>query len=135
MRPAPHDAKRHGAATWFAALARFDGTVIGQYRQRHRHREFISLVHAIARDIPPGKVIHVVPTSCAWLNAVEGVVAKLTKRRLKRGVVHAILDLQHAITAFIETDDQQAAPVQWRAKPDDISAGAKRGHQLLKSSH
>ena len=29
---------------------------------------------------------HFTPTSCSWLNAVEGFFAKLSKRRLKRGV-------------------------------------------------
>ncbi len=29
---------------------------------------------------------HFTPTSASWLNAVEGFFAKLTNRRLKRGV-------------------------------------------------
>ena len=31
---------------------------------------------------------HFTPTSASWLNAVEGFFAKLTRRRLKRGVFH-----------------------------------------------
>ena len=81
--------------------------------QRHRHQEFIRFLNAIEADIPAGKGVHVildnyaahkhakvrawlgrherfifhfVPTSCSWLNAVEGFFAKLSKRRLKRGV-------------------------------------------------
>ena len=31
-------------------------------------------------------VFHFTPTSCSWLNAVEGFFARLSRRRLKRGV-------------------------------------------------
>ena len=36
---------------------------------------------------------HFTPTSASWLNAVEGFFAKLTKRRLKRGVFRSVVDL------------------------------------------
>ena len=108
-----HDYKRHGTTTLFAALNVLDGTVIGRNMQRHRHQEFIRFLNAIEAEVPAGKAVHVIldnyaahkhpkvrqwldrherftfhftPTSCSWLNAVEGFFAKLTKRRLKRGV-------------------------------------------------
>jgi hypothetical protein len=28
--------------------------------QRHRHQEFIRFLHALERDIPPGKLVHVI---------------------------------------------------------------------------
>jgi hypothetical protein len=37
------------------------------------------------------------PTSASWLNAVEGFFAKLTNRRLERGVFRSIVELQAAI--------------------------------------
>jgi hypothetical protein len=40
------------------------------------------------------------PTSASWLNAVEGFFAKLTRRRLKRGVFRSLIDLQ-AATQFV----------------------------------
>lgn len=43
---------------------------------------------------------HFTPTSCSWLTAVEGFFAKLTKRRLKRGVFRSIVDLRAAINRF-----------------------------------
>ena len=49
---------------------------------------------------------HFVPTSCSWLNAVEGFFA-LSKRRLKRGVFRSIVDLQVAIN---RRRDQRNAP-------------------------
>ncbi len=101
--------------------------------QRHRHQEFIRFLKAIEAEIPVGKIVHVIldnyathkhpkvrawrqrhprfvfhytPTSASWLNAVEGCFAKLTKRRLKRGVFRSIVDLQAAINHFLdETND------------------------------
>jgi len=54
----------------------------------------------------PRFVFHYTPTSCSWLNAVEGFFAKLTRRRLKRGVFRSIVELQTAINRFLrETND------------------------------
>ncbi|MCK5361854.1 MAG: IS630 family transposase, partial [Gammaproteobacteria bacterium] len=119
-----HDYKRNGTTTLFAALDVLEGKVIGRCMQRHRHQEFIRFLNTIERKVPAGKIVHVildnyaahkhpkvrawlgrhprfvfhfVPTSCSWLNAVEGFFAKLSKRRLKRGVFRSIVDLQAAI--------------------------------------
>jgi DDE superfamily endonuclease len=111
-----HDDKRHGTTTLFAALNVLDGKVIGQCMSRHRHQEFIRFLNKINREIPAGREVHVIvdnyathkhpkvcawlgrhqrfhfhftPTSASWLNAVEGFFAKLTRRRLQRGVFKA----------------------------------------------
>jgi transposase len=157
-----HDYVRNGTTTLFAALNTLDGTVIGQCRQRHRHQEFLAFLNRIERQIPAGKVIHVIldnyaahkhrkvhkwlhrhprwtfhftPTSCSWLNAVEGFFAKLTKRRLKRGVFHSLIALQTAINSFIEHHNHGSKPFHWRADPQAIIAAAKRGHQTLETIH
>jgi transposase len=157
-----HDYKRHGTTTLFAALNVLDGTVVGQNMQRHRHQEFIRFLNAIERDIPAGKVVHVIldnyaahkhakvrawlkrhprwtfhftPTSSSWLNAVEGFFDKLTRRRLKRGVFHSIVDLQAAINRFIAEHNAQPKPFVWRADPDKIIAARNRGFQMLESIH
>lgn len=158
-----HDYKRNGTTTLFAALNVLDGTVIAKNMQRHRHQEFIRFLREIERQVPVGKLIHVVldnyaahkhpkvrewlvrhprwtfhfvPTSCSWLNAVEGFFAKLTKRRLKRGVFHSVVDLQEAINRFlVEHNGAEAKPFNWTADPDKIIAAVKRGHQVLDSKH
>ena len=48
----------------------------------------------------PRFTFHFTPTSCSWANAVEGFFAKLTRRRLKRGVFKSIVDLQTAVNRF-----------------------------------
>jgi transposase len=45
----------------------------------------------------PRWTFHFTPTSASWLNAVEGFFAKLTRRRLIRGVFRSVDDLKAAI--------------------------------------
>ena len=157
-----HDYKRNGTTTLFAALNILDGTVIGRNMQKHRHQEFIRFLNTINASVPSDKAVHVVldnyaahkhakvrewldrhprftfhftPTSCSWLNAVEGFFAKLTKRRLKRGVFHSVVDLQAAINRFVAEQNENPKPFRWTADPDKIIAAVKRGHQVLDSVH
>ncbi len=105
------DYKRHGTTTLFAALDVLEGKVIGRCMQRHRQEEFIRFLNAVEREMRPREAVHVVLDNYAttstqgdagwsgisagpstsrrlgcWANAVEGVFAKLTRQRLKRGV-------------------------------------------------
>jgi len=157
-----HDYKRNGTTTLFAALNILDGTVIGRNMQQHRHQEFIRFLNTINASVPSDKAVHVIfdnyaahkhakvrawldrhprftfhftPTSCSWLNAVEGFFAKLTKRRLKRGVFHSVVDLQAAINRFVEEHNDKPKPFIWTADPNKIIAAVKRGHQALDSIH
>src|SRR5262249_16356859 len=90
-----------------------EGKVIGQCMKRHRHQQFIRFLNVIDARVAKNKMVHVIvdnyaahkhpkvlewienhprfvfhftPTSASWLNAVESFFAKLTKKRLKRGV-------------------------------------------------
>lgn len=157
-----HDYKRNGTTTLFAALNVLDGTVIGRNMQRHRHQEFIRFLNLIEAQVPAGKAIHVIldnyaahkhpkvrewlgrrprftfhftPTSCSWLNAVEGFFARLTNRRLKRGVFHSLIDLQAAINRFLAEHNESPKLFVWTADPDKIIAAVRRGHQVLDSCH
>ena len=157
-----HDYKRHGTTTLFAALDVLEGKAIGRCMQRHRHQEFIRFLNAIEAQVPAGKVVHLIldnygahkhpkvrawlarherfvfhftPTSCSWLNAVEGLFAKLSKRRLKRGVFRSIVELQAAINRFLAETNGDPKPFIWTADPDKIIAAVKRGYQVLDSIH
>lgn len=84
----------------------------------------------------PRWTFHFTPTSCSWLNAVEGFFAKLTRRRLKHGVFHSVVDLQAAINRFIrQHNDRDPKPFVWKAKPDHIIAARNRGFQTLETIH
>src|SRR5450759_955964 len=157
-----HDYKRNGTTTLFAALNVLEGGIIGRCMQRHRHQEFIRFLNAIEADVPVGKLVHVIldnyathkhpkvmqwlarhprftfhftPTSASWINAVEGFFAKLTKRRLKRGVFHSLVDLQAAIKRFLVEANDSPRPFHWTKDPDKIIAAVRRGHQTLDSIH
>ena len=78
---------------------------------------------------------HFTPTSASWINAVEGFFAKLTRRRLGRGVFSGIADLQAAINRFVAETNANPKPFTWTANPDKIIAAVKRGHQVLDSIH
>jgi len=157
-----HDYKRNGTTTLFAALNVLDGTVIGRCMQRHRHEEFIRFLNVTEAAVQKGKAIHAVvdnyathkhptvkkwlarhprwtfhftPTSASWLNAVEGYFAKLTKRRLQRGVFCSVVELQTAIKRFIADTNANPRPFRWTKDPAKIIAAVKRGHQVLDSIH
>jgi len=157
-----HDYKRHGTTTLFAALDVLEGTVIGRNMQRHRHQEFIRFLNTVEAQVPAGKIVHAIvdnyathkhpkvlawlarhprwtfhftPTSCSWLNAIEGFFAKLTRRRLKRGVFCSVIDLQAAINRFIAEANHDPKPFLWTADPDKIIAAVNRGRQALDSIH
>jgi transposase len=74
----------------------------------------------------PRFVFHFVPTSCSWLNAVEGFFAKLSKRRLKRGVFRSIVDLQAAINRYIAEHNDDPKPFRWTKTAETILAKLDR---------
>jgi DDE superfamily endonuclease len=81
---------------------------VGQWLDRHERFTF-----------------HFTPTYCSWLNAVEGFFAKLTKRRLKRGVFRLVTDLQAAINRFLEEHNGEAKRFTWTADPEKIIAASQ----------
>jgi transposase len=78
----------------------------------------------------PRFVFHYTPTSASWLNAVEGFFAKLTRRRLKRGVFRSIVELQ----AAAETNGNPK-PFVWTADPNRVIAAVQRGKHVIESIH
>ena len=134
-----HDYKRNGTTTLFAALNVLDGSVIGQCMQRHRHQEFIRFLNRIERDVPAGKLIHVVldnyathkhPKVRAWLAAPRaldlplhpdlgllaecgrGLLRQAHPPRLQRGVFHSLVDLQAAINRYLAEHNQAPKAVR-----------------------
>jgi transposase len=148
-----HDYKRHGTTTLFAALNVLDGRVLGRCMARHRHQEFIRFLNAIEREVPAGKVIHVIldnygshkhpkvrawlarhprwtfhftPTSGSWLNAVETFFSTLTRRRLRRGAFRSIVDLQTAIHRYLAEHNDDPKPFVWTKPTDQVLAKLNR---------
>ena len=164
-RPATmtHDYKRNGTTTLFAAMNILDGTVIGRHSERHRHQEFIAFLEQVDKEVPAGQDIHAIvdnysahkhkavlewladhprwtlqftPTSCSWMNAVEGFFGKLANRRLRRGVHDSLEDLMAAIDGFIELHNgKEAKPFKWTASPERLIAARQRGYQMAEMNH
>ena len=154
-----HDYKRHGTTTLFAALNVLDGTAIGRNMQRHRHQEFIRFLNTVEASVSTRTAIHAIvdnyathkhpkvrqwlarhprwtfhftPTSASWLNAVDGFFAKLSRRRLKRGVFRSLPDLQAAINRFVSETNNDPKLFIWTADPNKIIAAVRRGHQVFR---
>src|SRR3982751_3784636 len=157
-----HDYVRHGTTTLFAALNVLDGTVVGRCMQRHRHQEFLRFLNAVEAAAPAGKLVHTIldnyaahkhpkvlawlarhprwtfhftPTSCSWLNAVEGFFATLTRCRLRRGSFASLVEQQAAIKRDPAQHQSDPKPFVWTAEPDGIIAKVRRGYHLFQSHH
>lgn len=142
-----HDYKRHGTTTLFAALNVLDGTVIGRCMARHRHQEFIRFLNAVEREVPAGKLVHVIldnygshkhpkvqawlqrhprwtfhftPTSGSWLNAVETFFSTLTRQSIRRGVFASIVQLQATINRYLEQHNRDPKPFVWIKTADAL---------------
>ena len=128
--------------------------------KRHRHQEFIRFLNTIEAQVPKRKAIHAIvdnyathkhpkvrawlarhprwtfhftPTSASWLNAVEGLFAKLTRRRLMRGIFRSVDDLKTAIIRFVAQNNADAKPFMGRNRScgrtvDDYRPGLS-GHR------
>jgi len=130
--------------------------------KRHRHQEFIRFLNVINARVVRKLTVHVIvdnyaahehpkvlqclmrhsrfvfhftPTSISWLNAVEGLFALLTKRRLRRGVFRSVRELKDAIHSFLAETNAHPTPFIWTKDPDKIIAAVRRGHQVLDSVH
>jgi transposase len=135
--------------------------VTAALKPRHRHQEFLAFLKQVARTYPdqelhlvmdnyaahkhpkvrawlarhPRWTFHFTPTSASWLNAVEGFFAKLTRRRLKRGVFGSLVELQAAINRFLAETNGDPKPFVWTAKPEHILEKVRRGNQALDAIH
>jgi transposase len=150
------DYRPSGITTLFAALNVLDGTVVDRNTKRRHHREFIGFLDAVEAQVPGCKAIHAVidndathkhpkvrewltrhprwtfhftPTSASWQNAVEGFLAKLTRRRLKRGVFSSIADLRNALNRFVAETDPSPRPFVWTANSKRAPTAVKRGNR------
>jgi transposase len=131
----------------------YDGRVIGRCMQQHRHEEFIRFLNDIERAVPTGKLIeavvdnyathkhpkvkawlkrhprwtfHCTPTSGSWLNAVENFFSVLTRKRIRRGSFHSLVDLQAAIKRYLAEHNAEPKPFVWKASAASILAKLDR---------
>lgn len=153
-----HDYKRNGTTTLFAAIEMAEGRVISTCMDKHRHQEWIKFLKLIDKETPsdldihlivdnyathkhenvkkwlkrhPRFHIHFTPTSSSWLNVIEGFFAKLTQKRLRRGVFKSVAQLKQAIAEFINAHNQDPKPFIWTATAEKIIEKVGRARLAL----
>ncbi len=121
--------------------------------QRHRHDEFIRFLNTVEREVADAKTIeavvdnyathkhpkvkawlerhprwtfHFTPTSGSWLNAVETFFSVLTRKRIRRGTFHSLIDLQAAIKRYLAEHNKKPKPFVWTASAASILAKLDR---------
>jgi transposase len=140
----PHDYKRHGPTTLFAAFNILNGKVIGSCLPRHRGREFVRLLNELEQAVPPDLEIHLIvdnygthkraavarwlkpqkrhrfhfhftPTSSSWLNQVERWFGFITERMIRRGTFRRVEELEHAIYQWLAQWNEEPKPFIWKS--------------------
>ena len=143
-----YEYKRLGTVSILAALDLYDGHVIAQVHDRHRSREFISLLKELDDYYPqhyqiriildnhsahisketraylatrPNRFIYVhTPVHGSWLNLVETLFGKMSRTFLKNIRVNSIKELKDRILLGIQ--EINAAPIIHRWKKFDAVA-------------
>jgi len=122
-----HDCQRNGVTTWFAAMNTLTGQVLSMTEQPHRHQEWLRFLKLIHHQTPKKKELHLVvdnyathkhpevqawlaqhprfhvhftPTRSSWLNMVERFFRDVTDKRIRRGVIKSVPDLEAAIDEY-----------------------------------
>jgi transposase len=65
----------------------------------------------------PRWTFHFTPISCSWPNSAERFFAKLTRRRLKHGIFHSVVDLQKANRFVREIQFRQTEALGLEGRP------------------
>src|SRR5258708_7921108 len=158
-----HDYTRHGTTSLFAALNVKTGTVIGEFHQRHRAREFRTFLDTLEAAVPAALDVHVIldnygthktplihrwlvrhpryhvhftPTGASWINLVERWFAALTDKQIRRGVHRSTRELEAAIARYIEVTNERPKPFVWTKTADQILASVARFcHRISNSGH
>ncbi len=144
---ATHDYKRNGTSSLFAALELASGKVIRSLHARHRAIEFKKFLIKIDKEVPADLDIHMIldnysthktpaikrwlaahprfhlhftPTGSSWINLVERWFAKLTARKLRRGVHRSVTQLNADIEDWVEHWNENPNPYVWTKTADEI---------------
>ena len=71
------------------------------------------------------------PTSSSWLNLVERWFGELTSKRIRRGSLRSVEDLEKAITEFLAAWNKNPKPFIWTATVESIVQKLSRCRQTL----
>lgn len=134
-----HDYRRNGVVDLYAALEVATGRVVGDCRDSHTARDFLTFLKQLARAFPkrelhvildnssthktpdvltwlaknPRVTFHFTPTSASWLNQVEGFFSILTRRSTRRTSFPSKASLRSHIEAFLKNWNANPTPFVW----------------------
>ena len=77
---------------------------------------------------------HFTPTYASWLNQVEVWFSILARAALKGASFTSPTQMRDAIDAFVQNDNQDATPFQWRAQPS-IQQSSRRVIEICASEY
>ena len=144
-----HDTKHKGTTTPFAAQNVLDGTVIGQNRYHHRSYEIFDFLDTVAEQLAEDCDVHVIlddsltckteevhvwlslhprwtfhftPASSVWLNALEMIFTKLTRRNLKHATFNSASECAAALNRYFKDINPDEKPFRCTANPEKIIA-------------
>jgi transposase/biotin operon repressor len=143
----PHDSKRYGTTTPFAALDVATGAVTGACYEQHRGAEVLAFLKLLVRTYPRQHLhlivdnasshqtpevqewlrkhrrlhLHFTPTSSSWLNQVETWFSILSRRVIRRGVFTSVKALIEAIERFLSSWNERCQPFVWVKSPSRFS--------------
>lgn len=133
----PHDYRRYGTTSLFAALDVATGKVVGECHRRHPSQEFERFLNTIDAAVPaeldvhlvldnygthktarirrwltrhPRFHVHFTPTSASWLNLVERWFAMLTDKPIKRWTHRSTRALEAAIRDHLALTNDAPTP-------------------------
>jgi transposase len=158
----PHDYKRHGTTTLFAALDMANGRVIGECMPKHRQTEFLKFLRRIEKETPsdldlhlivdnysthkgekiqkwlvkhPRIYFHFTPTSSSWLNMVERFFSEITTKMIRRGVFTSVQSLIDSITDYLEKHNQHPKKYVWTKDAGTIIDKVNMCKEVLGTGH
>lgn len=137
-----HEYERLGTVSLLAALDLHNGHIIGQVHDRHRSREFISLLKELDHHYPDDCVIRLIldnhsahisketmsylatrpnrfiyvhtPKHGSWLNLIETLFSKMARTFLKHIRVESKAELKERIVKGIEEINAEPVVHRWR---------------------
>lgn len=158
----PHDYKRHGTTTLFAALNILDGKIIGECMPKHRQSEFLKFLKRIDKETPkdlelhlivdnysshkgsavkqwlikhPRVHFHFIPTSSSWLNLVERFFSEITTKMIRRGVFRSVQALTESILSYLEQYNQAPKKFIWTKDAGTIIDKVNKCREALGTAH
>ncbi len=75
------------------------------------------------------------PTWASWRNQVERFFAEITRKRIRRGARHSVVDFQRVIDDYLDHHNANPKTFVWTASAGSIIEKVKSGKQALELHH